>query len=63
MPHQTAIQEDHATSKWRTNFDASSYLKGPSLIDWLKSDESGYTDFFGTLIRFRLNHIAVVINK
>ena len=60
MPYQTAIREDHTTSKLRIVHDSSSKLKGLSLNDCLEAGEIKYTDLFGTLIRFRLHNIAAV---
>ena len=60
MPHQAVIREDHTTSTLRAVYDASSKLKGPSLNDCLEACESRYTDFFGSLIRFRSHNKAVV---
>ena len=60
MQHQAVIREDHTKTKLRVVHDASSKSKGPSLNDCLEAGESGYTDLFGTLIRFRLHNITVV---
>jgi hypothetical protein len=61
LPHHAVSKGKREDTKWRIIFDASSYEKGsPSLNDTLEMEPKLLPEIFATLLRFRLNPVAIV---
>ena len=63
MPHQAVIKNDHAKTRLRIVYDASSKIKDPALNDYkwqcLQVANSRFTSLLGTLWRSR-SHVIVI---
>ena len=61
LPHRPVINEKKTTTKVRVVYNASWKRKGSrSLNDWLHKGECTTPLIFGSLLRFRLNEVALV---
>ena len=60
LPHHPVVRRDHASTKVRIVFDASSKIVGPSLNSALHEGPSLIAELFQILMRFRLHKVAVI---
>jgi hypothetical protein len=61
LPHHAVSKGKRGDTKWRIVFDASSHEKGASsLNDTLEMGPKLLPEIFATLLRFRLNPVAIV---
>jgi hypothetical protein len=61
LSHHAVSKGKRGDSKWRNVFDVSSHEKGaPSLNDTLEMGPNLLPEIFATLLRFRLNLVAIV---
>ena len=61
LPHHAVSKSKQGDIKWRNVFDASSHERGvPSLNDALEMGPNLRPELFATLLRFRLNPVAMI---
>jgi hypothetical protein len=63
LPHHAVSKGKQGDIKWRIVFDAASHERdAPSLIDTLQMGPNFLPKLFTTLLRFRLNLVAIIGN-
>lgn len=60
LPHHCILRQDKVTSKVRIVYDTSARTNGPSLNDCLYRGPKFDQSIFDILLRFRLNHVALI---
>ena len=61
LPHHAVSKSKQGDIKWRNVFDASSHERGvPSLNDALEMGPNLLPELFATLLRFRVNPVAII---